>query len=442
MSLSVQLVSHASIIVTTPDVVLWCDPWLDGTAFNASWRLYPPAVFDSAQFERIDAIWISHEHPDHFHVPTLRGLPADFKQRVKVYIQQNNSDKMRAALERFGFSDVQAIAHREQVTVGQTRLYVYQVGQMDSALGVRSGSRCLLNLNDCEVTRQDCGLMRRDLGAPDVVFNQFSMAGYNGSPDTHEVLSQDAANILENVLDVHRCLGAAYTVPFASFVYFCCVDNSFINEHANSPLDVRDKLAAHGLRTAMMKPGDSLEVGSPWPSERNAAYFEAVKRELASLPLDDPGPRAVAEIREAFQQRVEQLHEAFPRTLLRLLEPVSVWVADLQVALRFDLRTGAFEELPHPAPEDCDLVVRSQPLWFAFKFPFGVQTLGVSGRFRVQHNAKNWRRHRILFSLNNAEVYLRPRHLVQGRTVAWLWQRRRGFSAQVAYQLRRMRGPQ
>lgn len=129
--MELQLVSHASVIVRTPDTQIWTDPWLTGKVFNNSWTLLVPPAFDAALLDTIDYLWISHEHPDHFNIATLRALPEAFKQRVVVLFQASNSDKMFAAFNKLGYPNTRALPHRQIVPLcGQTRVYCYQVGQM------------------------------------------------------------------------------------------------------------------------------------------------------------------------------------------------------------------------------------------------------------------------------------------------------------------------
>ena len=72
---------------------------------------------------------------------------------------------------------------------------------------------------------------------------------------------------------------------------------------------------------------------------------------------------------------------------------------------------------------------------YAFANPFGVQTLGVSARFQLRGDASNWQRHRVLLSMYNAEVYLRPRHFFTVANMAFLARRWRGLAAQLRTRL-------
>src|SRR5579871_5750978 len=109
--MEIRFVSHASVIVKTCNTAIWTDPWLFGKAFNESWSLFPDAHFLSDWLDFIDFIWISHEHPDHFHIPTLRSLPEEFKKRVTVLYQKNNSNKLPDALRKFGYKNIILLPH-------------------------------------------------------------------------------------------------------------------------------------------------------------------------------------------------------------------------------------------------------------------------------------------------------------------------------------------
>ncbi len=117
MSIQIDFVCHASMIFRTKDCVIWTDPWLHGRAFNDSWALFPQPYFDPKWYSEITHLWISHEHPDHFHIPTLKSLPAEFKQRVEVLFQRNNSEKVFEALRKFGFQHFRVLPHRKWVSL-------------------------------------------------------------------------------------------------------------------------------------------------------------------------------------------------------------------------------------------------------------------------------------------------------------------------------------
>ena len=60
------------------------------------------------------------------------------------------------------------------------------------------------------------------------------------------------------------------------------------------------------------------------------------------------------------------------------------------------------------------MYINSQPLFYCFKFSWGIQTLSVSGRYSTSSKAfinDNWKNYRLLSSLNNAEI---TKKIIQG----------------------------
>jgi len=168
MSLKVTLISHASVLIETADTVIWTDPWVTGRVFNESWALRPEPKADSIEkaLELTKYVWISHEHPDHFNIPTLKILPEDFKRQVTVLFQHFPTNKMVDAFRRFGFKNIETLNHREFLPLSeQTSVYLYQAAPLDSALGVTTSSgHVLLNVNDCELSTYENWFSKTSIG--------------------------------------------------------------------------------------------------------------------------------------------------------------------------------------------------------------------------------------------------------------------------------------
>lgn len=437
--MKIRLISHASVVITT-DISIWTDPWLIGKAFNDSWSLFPPAVMDESLYDTIDYIFISHEHPDHFHIPTLKSLPEAFKERVTILYQENNSDKVFKALNKFGFPNTKALPHAETVQLTDaTKVFCYQAGSMDSALAVMSEGKTVLNVNDCEINAKDCRRIERSIGKIDTILNQFSIAGYSGYKERENYLPAQAENVLKKMLTNHVDLGAAVTIPFASFIYFSSEDNRYINEYGNKPQDAVDYFTKNGQDMAVLYPGDSYEVGIVgYDSAPALERFRQLYEKGGELTFDEGAVVPLDEIAAAFDKLSTHLRDKYPATLLRFLKPVTVSIPDLETTIIFDVSKGEFREAADAA-DDADLIVRSQPLHFGFSFPYGIQTLGVSARYTLIKNFPNWRKHRILFSLNNAELYLKPRHLFTSKNFGFFRKRLPGAFNQLAYRIKVMR---
>jgi UDP-MurNAc hydroxylase len=434
--MEVRLVVHASIVVRTEDARILCDPWFHGRAFNQSWALLSEPVLSPTFYDDITHLWISHEHPDHLHFPTLASLPEAFRKRVHVLFQENNSTKVFSALKNLGFQHFTPLPHRRWVSLeGCTEVMNHQFGSMDSSLTVRDGEATLLDLNDCEISEEDGRRLRRDVGPPDVLLNQFSIAGYSGMEDRDHYLKASATSKLAALLRNHQVLGAATTIPFASHIYFCMEDNRYVNAYGNTYDAVLAAFQEAGASCTILAPGQSYVVGSRHNTGPALEYYHRLNEGVSKKTYYTSEMIPLDEVRAHFQECAAKLRGAYPGWILSLLRPVKTLVPDWDQIVEFHIASGRLEPTDGPA----DVTTLSQPLDHVFRFPWGMQTLGVSARLTLHRNVPNWLRHRVLFSLYNAEVYLRARSLLDPKTVRWIYRRLPGAWSQIRHKLHRLR---
>lgn len=437
----IELISHASVVIHCDGTGIWTDPWLFGSAFNNSWELLgataPPADLDQIQF-----LWISHEHPDHFHIPTLRSLPQSFKDRVTVLFQSLNSNKVFDAFAKMGFANHLALPSRRLLSLpGSSCIaYCYPVGQMDSVLGVSNAGVAVLDINDAELDAQDCKIIRKDFGVPDVVLSQFSYAGYAGLPHPEIRLTKMAARSLEKVSAYHRDLGASVSIPIANFVYFSRQDNCYMNNHVNRPSDVARYMEPRGQHVVVLAPGDTWIVGSSHDSASASAHWDKEYDAVGDMAFAPSDATSLDELETSFHERVLDLRKKYPKVILRMLKPVTIQISDLDVRVELCFGSDTFSVL-RADDGAAEVEMNSQPLWFLLSQPFGMQTTGTSGRYGLtsSRSFRRWRRYRILFALDNAELYLRPARLLGRSNLEFARTRLTILPRQIAYQLRRMR---
>jgi hypothetical protein len=429
---SVRLISHASVLVEVGNVAVLTDPWQFGSAFNDSWKLIAPPAELSKYLSGIQYLWISHEHPDHFHVPTLRSLPADFRERVVVLFQESSDHPkmIKAFRDTLGYPNVRLLPHRAWVPLaGDVEVYCYQSRQQDSALAIRGHGVTVLNVNDCELSDRDLLRLRADVGAVDVLLNQFSIAGFDGIESR---LPRRARQILDNMVRDHVALDAKVTIPFASLVYFCCPDNKAINEYANAPADVAALFEEKGLGLVVLRADEAYVIGESHDNAPALANYARVYDRIATLPLSQPRTVGAGELAAALVGLRKKLIEWHGRTALVLLSPMKVSVPDLGTTFEMSLRHGYLRETRAPP----DIEIHSQPLYFMLANDFGLQTLGVSCRFSLFRQFGNLVRHRALLGMLNAGVGLAPRHILSRRQLAFFWKRRREMLDQLRYRFR------
>lgn len=420
----IRMVGHASVILYTPAGGILCDPWLKGKAFNDSWSLRPEPDFDASLYDDINYIWISHEHPDHFSVATLRGFDDAFKSRVTILFQQKNSTKLFDAMSRWGYKNFQTLPDRADVALpGGVRLACYQIGFLDSLLAITDGEHTVFNVNDTDVTVRDLTQLRKQFGPPDVVLNQFSIAGFDGYKDEAKALAVSARSKLKTMVDTHRILDAKYTVPFASFVYFSAIDNKFINGHANSIGDAVKALDTAGLKSIVLYPSDSYTPGQEWDNSGAVSKLQQAYDTIDQAPFDTPEKISTDDLESAFKMFYANLRRYYPKMLLDRIGTLRWRLEDCQMVVVTDFAAGRFYVDSLAGESDID--VYSQPLHHGLSTPFGFETLAVSGRFHVQASRRRWRFLKAISILYNQGVYLRPRYLLSGATLGYIVERLR-----------------
>ncbi len=331
--MKIHFVGHACIVAECADTSILMDPWLFGKIFNDSWSLLPEPNFDEAMLDKIDYIWLSHEHPDHCHFPTLDSFPAPFKARVTILFQDRDYTKVFAALRKIGYQRFKRLPHRVVVPLSDkpdaTKVYCYHAGLMDSALAVLGQRQVIFNANDARISVGECKGILADIEQVDVLLSQFSLAAYAGFEPHEKYLPQRAKQILENVSSVHRALTAKVTIPFASFMYFSSLDNKYVNNFVNSARHTDGFLRRHGQRTAVLYPGDTLRGRRRTRFiPRAGAIRPASGRRRARLLSGRS--KTMAEIVAAYESLAANMRERYSMLLLRMLRRVTIGIPDLE----------------------------------------------------------------------------------------------------------------
>ena len=447
----VKLLSHASILIEADGKKILTDPWFFASAFNDGWELLPKPNLDDIKFniKDVDIIWISHEHPDHLHFPTLRWIAEFIEKDVEIYFQENNSSKVFESLKKLGYKKFVSMPHLSKISITPNiDIACYAHRLLDSCLAVFvRNSFWLLNINDTALNQHDIAIIKKKFGTPTTLYNQFSIAGSNGI-ENH--LKSDAESVLKKVREHHESLGAIVTIPFASFVRFARVDNAYMNVHANTVFDVKKLFKKKKLKAILQPFGDNYlewndinDVPSNW-LEVDLLGKKFFKNKVESEPNDTHDYKTISKdkVQEVVEERSGIWKKVTNQIVWKLLRLDSIYfqITDWNNEVwKLDCDKNLFFKASDTV--DFDISIASQPLWQAFKMPFGIQTLGVSGRYKLSKKfdyvPRKWKKIRILSSLYNAEIYLSIVGIFSRELLAWIWKRRQGLISQIFQQLRR-----
>ncbi len=377
-------VNHASFVIESKGIRLLADPWIAGTAFNDSWELLVPSRFETKDFDGITHIWFSHEHPDHFAPPVLNKIPEETRRRITVLYQKTRDQRVVDFCRKLGFT-IRELRENEPIELSQDfRVTCGKVPFYDSWLACQAEGIRLLDLNDCVLeSRQQLRKIRNRFGPIDVLLSQFSYASWFGNADQPERWREVASIMSDQLLREIAEVTPRFTVPCASFIRFCHVENQHMNLHANQIADIAARIEKQGVSIPIvLYPGDRWTVGSTHDNEPAIEHYRRATAASYSFRKSDGVP--LEEIMALSRKYREKMLDKNDRAAVILasslgfLPPVSFHVSDLNVDLRFDWRHGLNITQQRGLP---DISLRSDSLAYLFRFDWGLDTLQVGGRF-------------------------------------------------------------
>ena len=405
---AIEFVNHASFVLGFAGRRIISDPWLFGAAFNDGWSLLCDHGFDPERFAEIDYIWMSHEHPDHFSPAVLRSVPEAIRRGTTVLFQRTKDRKVVDFCTGIGFKTRELRPMERVALVDGLEVVCGQVPLYDSWLLYDCAGFKVMNINDCAVDGRALAHIRRAVGPVDVLFTQFSYAGWKGGPGDTAMRRAAAGAKLRAMQAQIRALEPQWTVPFASYSYFSHHENQHSNDSINRPEDAAAAIEEAGSEPVVMYPGDTWTPGDPWTNDtavrRYRRHYDfAAKGYLTSGTVDEP---TLLEAGRAYVERIRARNSVALLALIRrvplvgLLRPVTIVAHDLDAAYRFSLEHG-LERIGGAA--SCDISMHSSSLHYLLRHEWGYDTLAINGRFEA--DLSGYTKMKKLFavgSLNNA----------------------------------------
>lgn len=438
--LKIKLISHACLQISGKDFSILCDPWLIKTAFNDGWALWPEPDLKNIDYNSVTHIWISHEHPDHLHFPSLKMLAEKINTgKVDILFQKTNSDKVFSALRNFGFKKFKSLKHLKKYSITkELEIFIYAHRHLDSSLGIIYNKvNKILNINDTELNDNDCNIILNTFGKFPVLFNQFSLAGYDGIIDKKR-LKKAKLDVLNKTVIHHKNLKAELTIPFASFIYFCCEDNKFMNDYANSVFDFKKVFENENLNFSIIQPNSNYIYFNDIVQTNHLNAFERLY-ETQPQTISSIYSKSLKDCEEVFIERTKKWKELTNIFIYKRLKKLNVYFMDHKQGGVFDFVNNTVLYDDRINQKNCNLKINSQPFHFAFSTPFGIQTLGVSCRYSFVNYPKSWKLIRVISSLSNQDLYFSLNSFFSFKTFKWIWSRRYGLFSQIRQQFMRFK---
>ncbi len=215
---SLELLAHASFLLSSGESRVLFDPWLDGPTYWGSWHHFPKNAV-SAEELTLSHVVITHPHPDHFHLPTIEKID----RNVPIIIPNFESGILQEELRKLEFRDIQLLGWEEELWLNDNvgLAFLRPVSQWEDA-------SCLVRVKDwIWLNQNDSGSVLRDDLIPeqlDLLTTSFD-TGASGWPLTWDLSDGRKEAIVraskQSILDTikTRCvqLNARYFAPFAGW---------------------------------------------------------------------------------------------------------------------------------------------------------------------------------------------------------------------------------
>jgi len=251
-----KFLNHSCLIVESENQKILCDPWFTGAVFNNGWRLLYEDSHNINQIE-FDYIWISHEHPDHFSIPTLSQI-----SNSKHFLYQQTSDKkVKHWLEEKQHA-VTELEDWAEYNFGEINLTSFVSDGYDSAALFKfSNGDKFLNLNDARVELGDTiqKIKKHDLSHLKIISIQFSYANWAGNENDNEIPLHQQDLVIERIIKIHEAFKPEKIMLFASYAYYSHEENFFWNNRFWLTY-VIEKLEEKGISLIIPKPNQVIGI--------------------------------------------------------------------------------------------------------------------------------------------------------------------------------------
>ena len=272
--MKVTFIGHASILIESEGVSILSDPWWNGPCFGAQWWIYPNPFVSAVNAAKIDYIYVSHGHHDHFHPSTLSSFARETKILVSSAIDL--ADPIRAmGFEVITVDDGQAL----RLNAGNVVCRIMKTHGTDTLMAVSDGSEVCLNLNDA-LHSAPSALQREFVARLRGLYPQITYAfcGYGVAshfPNCYVLPGKDReATAARRQMYFNRQWAAlieelrpTFGFPFAADVVFLESDLLWVNSVThNAERPTTAFAAAHpasDTRTIDIAPGFVIEDGVP-----------------------------------------------------------------------------------------------------------------------------------------------------------------------------------
>jgi Beta-lactamase superfamily domain len=339
--LYLKTLGHACAVLYRDGEVplLATDPWLLGSVYWRSWWLQNyPSGEEIDWLARSSCIYVTHEHPDHFHMPTIRRLGSGPVYLFPALAERGYLDYMT---QRGFRAEIVAPLRWRGIADGVAVLSI-PVWNDDSLLLVDTPTALILNLNDAKPLPPVLGAIRRvadRIGKPKVLLCSYSPASVVNSflDETGIVSLKPARHYVDYVCRLCDQLAADLYMPFASQAVFSRDDSCWANRYRTTYQHLQQYWQSP---TQLLPPYTALDLADfTYRSTPREQYRPIARARLAALTAERAAAEEAAEISQTDIAKLQRKLNAF-RWLLWLVFPRGFAFLLGESRLRYDALRG------------------------------------------------------------------------------------------------------
>ena len=218
--MKVKFLGQACTLIETNNYKIIVDPWIIGPCNANSWYTLrrEPATKKNIPLD-VDAIYISHEHQDHFQSETLMN----YKKDIPIFICNFPTDRFYNSIRKLGFSNItildswkpEKINDEMEITSIKNPDLMFE----DSALLIKTNQGTVFCQTDCKMDFES--LKKVNNAKPDLGFFMYSVANwypdaYNYSKEKREQIAiKRKANKINGFLNYVNTIKPKFAIPYA-----------------------------------------------------------------------------------------------------------------------------------------------------------------------------------------------------------------------------------
>ena len=431
----IQLINHASIYLKlSKDLNLLTDPWYDGSAFDDGWSL----LYENDEklileiLDKINFIYISHEHPDHFSISFFKKYAEIIKYKnIKIIFQKTLDKRVESFLKKKFGLEIIIIENYKTTNICGQKITLIDCGTIDSSLLIETDDLYHLNLNDCDFTNSQLKKIKSLIknNKKIIIYMQFSYAAFRS---TDEWLKRASQYKLQKLVEIFTFFNADLIIPFASFIYFSSSENFDLNKYMNTTKTTSDFLDKNNTTYCFLNPEDKeidieeIIYNKNLRNQINDNSIEFWDRKIKNIePRKEKSE--IIEISETlkdnFLSRIRKKNTIFLMHLIRFLS-FKYFFGDTIVHLEdkketYILNFFNITRNDKISKSEVDLQMKSKRFVFLLRESYGLDTITVNGCFKnIKKNGfENFIRSIGFVVLNQVEIGINLKDIMTSKII-------------------------